>query len=878
MVMGDQILYFHQVNRTHLGVVGGKGANLGELVQAGFDVPEGFCVTTKAYQSFIATSNQMDQLLEQLNSLEPGELDHIRELGKRIRSHLLELSIPTKLQNEIVQAWEAVGTHYGYAVRSSATAEDLPHASFAGQQDTYLNIKGKEQLLNHIRKCWASLFTDRAIAYRAKNGFDHRHVYLSVVVQRMIYPEISGILFTADPVNGNRRVISIDASFGLGEAIVSGLVSADLYKVKDGQIIEQNISNKKVAILSLPEGGTTQQELPLEKQTQQVLTEEQILSLAEMGKKVERHFGYPQDIEFCIENGAIYLVQSRPITSIYPIPELPDDSLQVMISFGYVQMMTDAMKPLGLSVLQTIFPKSFLLEAGGRLFVNPTMLLRTKIGSRVFPKVIQNVMEEALGNALVEVIQRPEFKQVPPEKGFYKSARRFALPIANEVRKNLFQRDPKLFKQRVETVLEARLDEFRKDLQNAYGAKRFETIQRHLKNIPKKVLFQIFPVIACFPLSHFLLKILLNRWLGNDEELHLLNKSLPGNLTSEMGLEIGDLADLLREYPEVEVYLKQAEDATFYEGLNDLHGGDEFKKAFEVFMERFGHRCPGEIDLTRTRWRESPTQLVPAMLGHMRSVQPKEHRERFLQGEKEAEEAAKRIMEQLQGNPLKVRLAKRLMDVYRQVGGLREHPKYYLILFLDACKKAILKEAETMVHQGYLKQLEDAFYLTLDELIQLSKGEFQQDVQQLIFSRKEQFQWHQALKPPKVMTSEGEMITGNVQRRDVPPGALVGNPVSAGVAEGRARVVFKPEEAQLHEGDILVAPHTDPGWTALFQSAKALVTEVGGLMTHGAVVAREYGIPAVVGIEEATQKIKDGQRIRVDGNRGLVEILKEDTE
>lgn len=847
---------------------------LSELVQAGFKVPEGFCVTTEAYQSFIATSDQMDQLLEQLSMLKPEELDQIRELGKRIRTHLLELPIPTELEEEIIQAWKSVGDEYGYAVRSSSTAEDLPQASFAGQHDTYLNIKGKEQLLHHIRKCWASLFTDRAIVYRMKNGFDHRRVYLSVVVQRMVYPEISGILFTADPVSGNRRVISINASYGLGEAIVSGLVSPDLYKVKDGQIVEQNIAKKKVAIYSLKEGGTIRKELPLEKQNQYVLTKEQIFNLAEIGKKVERHFGYPQDIEFCIEKDVIYLVQSRPITSIYPVPKLSDDSLQVFISFGYAQMMTDAMKPLGLSVLRSMFPKKFLLEAGGRLFVNPTLLLRTKVGRKVFPKVIQNLLEEALGNALTEVIERPEFKQVPLEKEFYRSAFRFVWPIANEVRKNLLKRDPKKFKHYVESILKEKIEEINEDLQKRSGTSRLKAVQWHLENVPKKMFPQVLPVIACFPLSHFLLRTLLIRWLGNDQAIHILNKSLPGNITSEMGLEIGDLADRLRQYPEVEEYLKQAEDATFYEGFKDLHGGDEFKKAFEAFMDRYGHRCPGEIDLTRPLWHEAPTQLVPAILGHMRSVQTGEHRKRFLQGEKEAEEVTKQILEQLKESSVKAKWVKRLIEVYRNAGGLREHPKYYLVLLFNACKKAILEEAETMVHKGYLKQREDAFYLTLNELIQLSEGKLE-DVQELIATRKKQYQWHQTLKPPKVMTSEGEMLSGTVKRGDVPPGALVGNPVSAGVVEGRARVVMNPETAQLQEGDILVAPHTDPGWTALFQSAKALVTEVGGFMTHGVVVAREYGIPAVVGVENATQKIKDGQKIRVDGNRGIVELLEE---
>jgi pyruvate,water dikinase len=718
------------------------------------------------------------------------------------------------------------------------------------------------------------LFTDRAISYRAKNGFDHRQVYLSVVVQRMVNPEISGILFTADPVNGNRKVVSIDASFGLGEAIVSGMVSADLYKVKAGQIIHKNIAKKKIGIYSLPEGGTVKKDLPPEQQTKQVLTNSQIMRLAELGKRIEKHFGSPQDIEFCIENRKIFVVQSRPITSLYPLPDIPQEPLRVMFSFGHVQMMTDAIKPLGLSILRTIFPKNVFLEAGGRNFIDPTEVLRTKLGRKLLPQALNNLFDEAFGHAIQEVIQRPEFLQVPPKPGLVKSARRFILPIIKEVWINLWKRDPKLAKSKVESYMQKKWAKVREDLQSVSGANRLETVQRQLSILGKEVLQNIFPYVICFPISFLLLK----KALGDDKELYQLNKSLPGNLTSEMGLQIGDLADLVRELPEVEQYLKQANDQTFYDGLLNVRGGERFKRVFEDFIAKYGHRCPGEIDLTRPRWREAPTQLVPAILGHMRSVKPGEHRKKFIQGEQEAQEAAQRILHQVGPRGFKSKRIKRLMEVYRHMGGLREHPKYLLTLILDECKKAIMAEAEELVKKGVLQQAEDVFYFTLDELIQFSKGESQHDVSSLIANRKEKYEWHQTLNPPKVMTSEGEIVTGSPRKGEFPKGALVGTPASAGVVEGNARIVLKLEEANLNEGEILVAPHTDPGWTPLFLSAKALVTEVGGLMTHGSVVAREYGIPAVVGVDDATKKIKDGQMIRVDGNQGFVEILSDENE
>jgi rifampicin phosphotransferase len=867
--MNDYVLFFDEVDVSRIQQVGGKGANLGELCKAGFPVPEGFCITTRAYLDFIQSGREMDSLLDELNCLNPDDLDGLREMGRRIRDHLTRLEIPGEIKNAVTKAWESTGKQYPYAVRSSATAEDLPTASFAGQQDTYLNIKGEEALLGHIRKCWASLFTDRAISYRIKNGFDHRQVYLSVVVQRMVDPEVSGILFTADPLSGNRNVVSIDASFGLGEALVSGMVSADLYKVREGRILEKNIRNKEIAIYSLPEGGTVKKTLTPEQQARPALTDHQILQLSEIGKKIEKHFGTPQDIEFCVEKGKIYVVQSRPITSLYPLPDLPQKPLQVMFSFGHVQMMTDAMKPMGISVLRSIFPKNFLVEAGNRLFVNPTELLRTKPGRKLFPKAMENVFDQTLSNAIREVIQRPEFLDVPAKRGLLRSNRRFILTVVKEIWKNLWVRDPELARRKAERFIEQKWSEINQSFQRASGDNRLETIRYELNHLGKDVLKNLFSYVICYPLSYLLLK----QSIGDTRDLYEINKSLSGNVTSQMGLEIGDLADLVREHPELQDYLEQAEDKTFYDGLEQVDGGEKFKKAFVGFMEKYGHRCPGEIDLTKPRWREAPTQLVPAILGHMRSVKPGEHRQKFAQGEKEANEAIGRILNQAASNGLKRKWLKRLITVCRNAGGLREHPKYFLTRLLDECKKAILSEAEQLVEKGVLEKKDDVFFLTLDELILLLQGTFRQDVKKLIEERKEAYERHQTLTPPQVMTSEGECITGSRATENLPEGALAGVPASAGVAEGFARVVFKPEEARLHEGEILVAPHTDPGWTPLFQSAKAVVTEVGGLMTHGSVVAREYGIPAVVGVDQATKRIQDGQRIRVDGNQGIVEIL-----
>lgn len=873
--MTKYVLSFNELDKSSLPLVGGKGANLGELSKANFPIPGGFCITTTAYQDFILTSPAISQMIDSLDNIDTNNLTRLREAGEALRTQLTQLPIPEQLQAAIIQAWIHTGEDYAYAVRSSATAEDLPTASFAGQQDTYLNIRGRNALLEHVRKCWASLFTDRAIAYRAKNHFNHREVFLSVVVQRMVQPEASGILFTADPINGNRTVISINASFGLGEAIVSGIVSADLYKIKDGKIIQKYIAEKKIAIYSLPEGGTITQELEKEQQQQQTLNDRQILVLAELGQRIQAHFGAPQDIEFCVEKDEVFVVQSRPITSLYPLPDIPMHPLRVLFSFGHLQMMTDAIPPLGISVLQNIFAKGLFLIAGGRIFFDLSDLMQNKLIRKVLGKTIVFASED-IGRAIAQVIQRPEFLQgtAPANSSLINKTLAVAKPIIKKAWKNLYSNDPRLLKKQADEYIDSVQQKVRQDLSGLEGVARLLEVRRQVDHIFQHI-FALAPYEMPGIFALLILKNRLKHWVGSESDAILakLNKSLIGNITSEMGLQIGDLADLLRSLPEVVEYLETAQDTTFYSGLEQIPGEAEFTKAFTAFIEKFGMRCPGEIDMTRPRWREVPTQLVPAILSHMRNVQPAEHRRKFSQGEEEANEARQQILANVEGNYFRSKFAKRIIDVFRSAGALREHHKYLMIVILDECKKAILAEAEVLVDQSILPCKEDVFYFTLDEIMQLVQGEAMSNIEKTLAERKDQFSWHKTLHAPGVMTSEGEIVIVPPKRDNVPADALVGSPVSAGIVQGKARIILHPEQASLQPGEILIAPHTDPGWTPLFHSAIGLVTEVGGLMTHGAVVAREYGIPAVVGIDRATELIKDGQLIRLDGNQGFIEFL-----
>ncbi|TCP25591.1 phosphoenolpyruvate synthase [Scopulibacillus darangshiensis] len=885
--MEKYVLKFNEIDKSYLPYAGGKGANLGEMTKAGFPVPQGFCLSTFAYRTFIQTSKEMSDLFRQLNQVRYDDLEQIRVLGQRIREHLTSISMPDDIRSAVLKAWETTGKDKAYAVRSSATAEDLPTASFAGQQDTYLNVCGPDQLLKAIQNCWASLFTDRAISYRAKNNFDHRSVFLSVVVQEMVFPEVSGIMFTADPITGHRSTISIDASFGLGEALVSGLVTADLYQVRSGEIVKKQISKKEKAIYSVPEGGTVTKNLPYEEQELPALPEDKILELARLGQKIEAYYGLEQDIEWALVDGQFYILQSRPITSLYPIPPVADHKYHVFINFNYIQVMTDPIKPLAISILSNI--TNFLKEnpdslegqllhgAGGRAFADFTGALSLKPLRNRMVKILSG-MDELLASALAEATSREQFRQISvPKKKVFRVGRKIApiiIPAASKVVNNLFFKDPEKANQHVLAFIENTVKETEKKVFSVTGSDRIRMIKQGMGAMVPDVLSKIAVYLITGVIASGMLEKMLENKVGDEQAALLLSqlyKSLPGNITTEMGLAIGDLADEARKYPEVIDYLQQANSSTFYEGLMKIPGGTEFKLQLEQFLQKYGMRCAGEIDITKPRWHEDPTQLIPSIIGNIRTASPGEHRKKFKQGEQEAESAGQEIVSQFRS--FEKRRVSRLVNLYRHLMGMREHHKFAVIRILYVYKRAILDEAKSLVGKGVLRREEDVFYFSLEELSDLIENRFSGNVQETEEDREKQHELNQKLKSPRVMTSDGEMLTGKRRDAKAPKGAILGTPVSAGMVEGVARVVLRPEDAKLSPGEILVAPFTDPGWTPLFTSAVGLITDVGGMMTHGSVVAREYGIPAVVGIEKATEIIKDGANIRVDGTNGFVQIL-----
>lgn len=883
--MDSFTISLNDVQASDIAQVGGKGANLGELIRAGFNVPPGFCVTTHAFAQFMGTVKH--DIYRDLASVSAQDIAGVRRVGENVRNTLKATPLPTAVEDAVVKMWLQQGKDKAYAVRSSATAEDLPTASFAGQQDTYLNVSSQATLVASVKACFISLFTDRAILYRIQNGFDHREVSLAVVVQQMVQSDVSGILFTANPITGNRHIASIDASFGLGEALVSGLVSADLYQVDTRlqQIIKRQIASKQVAIHALPDGGTEQITLGDHERDLAALDDSQVMTLARIGKQIEAHYAKPQDIEWAYKDGKFYITQARPITSLFPLPQpqIKSDKIRIYFSISHAQVMTDAMPPLSLSFLRTILPaghitdsleSDFLATAGGRLYADVTLVLQHPLGRRIILRGL-NFGDQLAASAINHIIKQPDFlswrNPLPPRRLIT-----FFIPLALKTVRTVLWGKPE---GRTDKVLHY-IDTLVTDTQASVDA---------LPNPQAKIAFlipkmqQVFsqmltwaPSLAAGIAATAILKSLLKK-TANPSDLAAVERGLPGNVVTDMNLAVGDLADIARGYEALLTHLRQKHiDAkTRLADAATLPNGGSFLAAWENFIQRYGTRGPSEIDISRLRWAEDPSSLLQMVLNATEHIDKGAHRTHYQRLAAENEAAATRLIE-VAGKGwlgwLRGRIIRRLLRVSRNLVPLREHHKFLMVRMFGILKSVLIEFGAELVEQGQLDAAEDIWFLTFPEVLGVEDNA-DINLKALVASRRSQFIHAQTLTAPHVITSEGEIPSTKLDTTHAPEGALIGSPVSAGIVEGIAKVIRDPNTEMLEPGEILVAPFTDPGWTPLFVNAAGLVTEVGGLMTHGSLVAREYGIPAVVGVLDATQHIKTGQRLRVHGDAGYVEIL-----
>jgi rifampicin phosphotransferase len=875
-----------------LPAVGGKGANLCKMIRAGLPVPPGFCVTTASYEE-VAGSTSID-----FDSFRSAGTEELKRLAGRAREAFLAAPMPADVAAAVIDAYCRLGSETPVAVRSSATAEDLPNASFAGQQDTYLNIVGASALLDAVRRCWASLWTDRAVIYRSTNDIDHRAVRLAVVVQQMIDADIAGVLFTANPVTGRRHQAVIDASPGLGEAVVSGTVNPDHFVVEPGTgaIVERRLGDKRFSVRSVAGGGTRQVE-SASAAGQACISDEQARSLAALGEKVEAHFGSPQDTEWAIDaRGQLWLTQARPITTLFPQPvnaqppEIrPGESasdLRVYFCFSVAQGLYRPLTPIGLAAFRLLASSAAELmgirakdplagppayaEAGQRIFIDATGALHGRVGRALLPRVL-DFMEARSAAILRPLLDDPRIpltrrSRLPFARRALRIAARFGVPL--QVMRAVVR--PAAARARVDRI-GAELAGRVTPPHSASANERLDFIERALRTEAVPLLPKVMPAaVAGFGMLAFAAK-LLGKSAGA-RELETVLRGLPHNVTTGMDLSLWKLASAIRaNEAAARVMLTETPDELckrFHEGSLP----EPAQQGVTEFLSRYGHRAVAEIDLGMPRWSDDPTHILGVLANYLRLDKPEMAPDAlFARGAAEAEAAIETLVKRASSRGrLRARLVRFALRRARELAGVREMPKYHMVIVLAVVRRELAKIGAELARRGKIEAADDVFFLDLTEVRAAVGG---RDVRGRVTGRREAYDQEMRRRHvPSVVLSEGTEPEAAMAPRGDAAG-LAGTPASAGTVTGIARVIFDPVGAHLEPGEILVAPSTDPGWTPLFLTAGGLVMEMGGANSHGAVVAREYGIPAVVGVPGATRCIATGQRITVDGARGSVTIL-----
>jgi phosphohistidine swiveling domain-containing protein len=851
-----------ELSADRVGDAGGKAANLGELIRAGFDVPPGFCVTTEAYRRAVRGT-----------TVESGSATD----GRAARSAVLAAPIPESVEDAVRGAYARLASAGDgrVAVRSSATAEDLPGASFAGQQDTYLNVAGIVEVLDAMHRCWASLWTDRAVAYRAAQGIDGSGVALAVVVQRMVDAESAGVLFTADPVTGRRRQAVLDAARGLGDAVVSGAVDPDHFVVDTatGRILDRRRGR------------------PAEHETAS-LTDAQVRSLASLGDRVEDAFGSPQDIEWAVDaGGRIWLTQSRPITTLYPVPArtapLPGDDTRVYFCVSLAQGLHRPVTPMGIAAFRLIGsgfldlvgrrpgrildgPGGFAI-AGHRIFVDATPLVRSAVGREIMPRAL-DVMEARSAVVLRGLFTDPRFSVLPG------SRRRFALPalrLAARIRLPFIVGQALVSPAAAQRRVRRLVKEVRaRDIPSGGDiASRVDGVV--------DMLFRAMPLAPrSLPGAAVGFAMLgLARWLLRDSaepgDLQTVLRSAPNNVTTEMDLDLWRVAVSARDDADSASALAARTARDLADGYRAGSLPAVLQRSMAEFLGRYGQRAVAEVDLGMPRWSDDPAHLFGVLSGYLRldaeAATPEAH---FAAGAHDARTMMLTLVRRARRRSrIRAAAVRFCLRRARALAGMREMPKFLIITAMGRARRVMLEVGRELAESSRIAEPEDVFFLDFDETRLAAAGA---DLRATITQRREAYDSELRRRHvPRVLLSDGTELEALASPQAAEAeGGLRGTPASAGIVTAPARVILDPVGARLEPGEILVAPSTDPGWTPLFLTAGGLVMEMGGANSHGAVVAREYGIPAVVGVPRATEAIATGAEVTVDGAGGVVTLLR----
>ncbi len=912
-----------------LDVAGGKGASLGRLTRAGYAVPPGFVVTTAAYRAAVEENHLDAVVLDAVRALGSPEQDGpapaaVEAASARIRKGFAASRMPAGVAAAVATAYERLGAG-PVAVRSSATAEDLPDLSFAGQQDTFLGVAGTEALLEAVRDCWSSLWTARAVAYRHRAGIPHDAVALAVVVQQLVPADVSGVLFTANPLTGHRGQMSVDATVGLGEALVSGQVEPDHWVVDaaTGEILEHSVGSKAVVtevvatggvVTHARAGGAASTPSSPGSDTAALVTsgagtaepaaslpDEQVRALVRLGAAVAREYGAPQDIEWAVRDKSIWVLQARPITSLYPLPDgAPKES--VWLSFGAVQGMLAPMTPLGRDTIRSVLsgvgrllgrsvdPASnpYLRDAGERLWIRVDVALRNPIGSRLLPVALRFVDPSA--GAIVAALRAERGQWTVPRRAGWHT-----VSSLGSVARHLLPKAPAIWvrpgpaRDRLDTMIaafvqqaamrerEAAAEEDVVRRAAARGSALSSVLQGAVPTLAPLLGPMILPSVAGLRLLTRLVKAGGDTDHGVAALVMEVTRALPRNVTTEMDLALWDVAEAVRaDAGSLECFLRLAP-----ADLAERYAGHRLppaaQSALAGFLRRYGMRGVGEIDLGRRRWREEPIDVTATVQRYLALPPQLAPPVVFAGGEQAAQRAVAELAATAaasRGGRLRAAAVRWLAGRIRALAGARESPKFAVVQAMGVFRDGLLASGRDLVAAGLLEEPEDVFLLALPELQRLPSLDAADVRDSVARRRAARASEMRRGRVPRVLVGDGRAFyEGLGQHHD--GATIAGSAVSPGVVEAVVRVVHDPASAELLPGEVLVCRGTDPAWTPLFLTAGGLVTEVGGMMTHGSVVAREYGIPAVVGVHEATTRLRTGQRIRLDGSAGTITVMPE---
>jgi phosphohistidine swiveling domain-containing protein len=881
-----KVVSLKEVRSTDEATIGPKAMSLVRLSRIGLTVPPGFCITAAAFREHLEQNKLFDCLRADVDKLSKTESKSKEQLLSALRQAIIKVPLAEALQCEIEEHYNKLGADY-VAVRSSGTAEDLPGHSFAGQYDTYLGISNSADCVEAVKKCWASLWTLRAYEYREKNGFDHLAINMAVIVQSLIAADTSGVMFTVDPVKDSRSSIVIEACFGLGETLVSGKVTPDRFVISKNslKLLSSTISEKKIERTINRNDLVEEKNIPDERSSVCCLDKKHAVKLAKIARKIETEFGSPQDVEWAIRKNKIFLLQSRPITALPP--EKSWEQRQIWCCNPAKEVIPDVATPMTASVIDAMLDgliepvmRLLCMDRGehpiyglvaGRIYFNGNIwgtVFRDLPGAKGIDfmaatgshKDLQKAVE-GLRNAVEEDLPNLKFRRY-----------RFYLKIPLVII-GMFRNTPKKGR-RILTMIETKNEKWSRINPASMTVEEIGMCCRQIMNdfngLLSHVLY-LFSMVGALPI----LDMICSKWLpeGDVNSGNLL-AGVGGMVDATAGLEIWRLAAAADSQKEVkELILSNDDWHTIKSNLSEADSGGEFLSEWNRFMLRHGHHCRGELELYNKRWSETPDYILKFIRSHLAQMDKIDPVQNFARAAEQRRQLEKQCRKHLK-NPIKRIIFNYFLVRAQQGSVFRENVKSEVIKLLTAMRKLLIELGKRLKEKDILKNQDDIFFLRYEEIMPVVQGNSDFDIHQVITARQAEYDKNCSVTPPDTVFGKFDPDNYIPDMIDEHAQELRGLGVSPGIATGKARVILRADtDEQLLAGEILVAPFTDPGWTPYFVPAAAIVMDEGGVISHGSIVAREYGIPAVVNVGSATKIIKTGQKIRVDGNLGLVRIL-----